>query len=191
MTDPVPRVLVLAGPNGAGKSTTASRLLRDRFGIVTFVNADTIATGLSGFDPGASALAAGRLMLQRVHEVAAARDDFAFETTLASRSFAPWLRKLQRSGYRVLVVFLWLPDVALAVSRVRGRVRLGGHAVPDDIIRRRYTRGIVNFRTEYAALADSWWLYDNSGTRARLVANRHSGRLRVADRQAWQRFTQA
>src|SRR5690606_17060056 len=84
---PCPRVVVLCGPNGAGKSTAAETLLRDTLAVAEFVNADTIAQGLSGFRPAASALAAGRVMLARLHELAAKRDDFAFETTLASRSF--------------------------------------------------------------------------------------------------------
>jgi len=191
MPDPTTHVVVLAGSNGAGKSTMAARLLRDRFGIVVFVNADAIAAGLSGFDPNASAIAAGRLMLQRLRELAAARASFAFETTLASRSFAPWLRALKGSGYRVSIVFLWLPRVGLALSRIRARVALGGHSVPDDTVRRRYARGITNFHTTYAPLADNWWLYDNSGREPRLVARSTSGRLEVLDQVAWQRSRRA
>lgn len=93
-----PRVCVLAGPNGAGKTTSAAALVRDELGIATFVNADAIALGLSAFDPAAAAVAAGRIMLAEMYSLAAATADFAFETTLASRSFAPWLRKLRENG---------------------------------------------------------------------------------------------
>jgi predicted ABC-type ATPase len=39
-------------------------------------------------------------MLGRLRELAARRDDFAFETTLASRSLAPWIADLIATGYR-------------------------------------------------------------------------------------------
>jgi predicted ABC-type ATPase len=96
-----PLVVVIAGPNGAGKTTIAPRLLRDALAVSEFVNADPIATGLSAFRPESVAMAAGRVMLARLKALATAREDFAFETTLASRSFAPWLRSLRASGYRL------------------------------------------------------------------------------------------
>ena len=92
-----PSVVVLAGPNGAGKSTVAPALLQGALGIDEFVNADVIARGLSAFDPESAAIAAGRVMLARLHELAEQRVSFAFETTLASRSFALWLRRLRVS----------------------------------------------------------------------------------------------
>jgi predicted ABC-type ATPase len=128
-----PHVIVVAGPNGAGKSTAAPRLLRDALSVREFVNADTIAAGLSAFRPESVAIAAGRIMLARMRVLAAAREDFAFETTLASRSFAPWLAGLQSGGYHVHLLFLWLRSPELAVSRVAERVRLGGHDVPADV----------------------------------------------------------
>jgi predicted ABC-type ATPase len=138
----MPKVVVIAGPNGAGKSTAAPAVLRNALLVNEFVNADTIAAGLSAFSPEAVAVTAGRAMLQRIRELARERRDFAFETTLASRTFAPWLRKLQSQGYRFHLVYLWLPTVELAVARVAERVRRGGHAVADDIVRRRYERSL-------------------------------------------------
>jgi predicted ABC-type ATPase len=108
-----------------------------------FVNADTIAAGLSAFSPEAVAITAGRVMLERVRGLAREGRDFAFETTLASRTFAPWLRKLQSEGYTFHLVYLWLPTVELAVARVAERVRRGGHAVAEDIVRRRYDRSLL------------------------------------------------
>jgi predicted ABC-type ATPase len=162
-TSAKPHVIVVAGPNGAGKSTAAPRLLRDALAVREFVNADTIAAGLSAFRPESVAIAAGRMMLRRMQQLAEAREDFAFETTLASRSFAPWLTGLQRLGYEVHVLLLWLSSPELAVSRVAERVRLGGHDVPVDVIRRRYRAGLVNFFRLYLPLANSWQLFDNSG----------------------------
>src|SRR5205823_5999398 len=124
-----PQVVVVGGPNGAGKTTCAAALLPEDLQIRQFVNADTIAAGLSAFAPDTVAVQAGRLMLSRIAELAQQRHDFAFETTLASRSFAPFLRRIQREGYLVHVIYVWLRSPELAIERVRDRVRRGGHHV--------------------------------------------------------------
>jgi predicted ABC-type ATPase len=179
MTTP-PDVILLAGPNGAGKTTAAPSLLRETLGLAEFVNADVIAQGLAGFDPQGAALSAGRVMLQRLNELAGRRASFAFETTLASRSFAPWLRKLIKSGYRFHLVFLWLASADLAVKRVTDRVKFGGHGVPEPIVRRRYTAGLSNFFRLYQPLSTSWRMYDNSRqTSMTLIAE---GRATIIDR---------
>jgi predicted ABC-type ATPase len=157
-----PNIIVIAGPNGAGKSTTAPVLLKETFATTEFVNADVIAQGLSGFAPENVALEAGRVMLQRLKQLAGERISFAFETTLASRSFAPWLREQKRDGYMFTLVFLWLSSADLAIERVHERVRLGGHSVPNEVVKRRYKAGITNFFKLYAPLADAWVFYDNS-----------------------------
>ena len=118
MAGPNPLVIAIAGPNGAGKSTTAPSLLRDALRVSEFVNADAIAGGLSAFRPDSVAIPAGRVMLERMRQLAKARADFVFETTLASRSFAPWLARLKCGGYRVHILFLWLESADLAVNRV-------------------------------------------------------------------------
>jgi len=188
-----PLVIVIAGPNGAGKSTTAPALLRDTLQVSEFVNADTIAGGLSAFRPDSVAIAAGRAMLERIRQLAKAQVDFAFETTLASRSFAPWLARLKRSGYHVHVLFLWLESADLAVNRVAARVRLGGHDVPEGTVRRRYQRGLRNFFGLYLPLVDSWQVFDNSRAgRPQLVASGHRDRAeQVADALLWRRITEA
>lgn len=155
-------MIVVSGANGAGKSTLAPHLLRDTFGILEYVNADTIALGLSAFAPERAALAAGRVMLKRMNELAAQKVDFAFETTLATRFYAKWLRNLQGEGYRISLIFLWLQSAELAVERVEARVRLGGHNVHAEIIRRRYVRGLRNFLTIYQLLVHEWTVYDVS-----------------------------
>ena len=172
----MPKIVVIAGPNGAGKSTTAPRLLRSALSVNEFVNADTIAAGLSAFAPETVAMAAGRAMLARIKILAATRADFAFETTLASRTFAPWLRGLQQSGYTVHVIYLWLNNVDLAVARVGERVRHGGHAVPEPTVRRRYERSLFNFFNLYRPFADSWLMLDNSHSSVpRTIAWRNRG----------------
>jgi len=181
------RLAVVAGPNGAGKSTAAPALLRDQFRIREFVNADAIALGMSGFEPASAAMAAGRAMLDRLDQLAAARRSFAFETTLASRSFAPWIARRRSEGYAFGLMFLWLPTPELALARVAQRVAAGGHDVPAAIVRRRFERGLQNFFALYRPLADQWFVYDNSNLAApRAIAR---GRLldeaEVLDQEAW------
>jgi predicted ABC-type ATPase len=165
-----PVVVVIGGPNGAGKTTSAQVLIPKGIGLRQFVNADTIAAGLSAFDPASVALEAGRIMLKRLDELAAQRASFAFETTLASRTFASFLRRLQADGYLAHVYYLWLPRPELSIHRVTERVRRGGHHVPPDVVRRRYWRGLANFFALYQPLADSWILSDNSGSEPRVIA---------------------
>jgi predicted ABC-type ATPase len=181
------KVVVIAGPNGAGKSTTAPAVLRDALAVHEFVNADTIAAGLSAFSPDTVAVSAGRIMLQRLAELARLGRDFAFETTLASRTFAPWLRRLQGDGYSFHLVYLWLPSADLAVARVAERVRRGGHAVSEQIVRRRYERSLGNFFSLYSVFADSWLMLDNSVRgQLRAVAEGALGRqAEVLDAELW------
>jgi predicted ABC-type ATPase len=184
-----PSVIVLGGPNGAGKSTAAAVILPNWLGLKEFVNADVIARGLSAFNPEGVSLEAGKIMLRRLKALAAARETFAFETTLASRTFAPWLRELAEAGYDVRLLYFWLPDPEAAIQRVADRVRLGGHHVPPDTIRRRYGRGLINFFELYRPLATSWRFYDNSlRTGSRLVASADHGSEHIEDALLWDRI---
>lgn len=175
----MPDVIVIAGPNGAGKSTLAPALLRDTFSIAEYVNADTIAEGLSAFAPEDASFDAGRVMLRRLRELADEGKDFAFETTLASRFYAAWLCQLKQRGYRVHLVFLWLANVELALERVRTRVFSGGHDIPERTVRRRHERGLRNLFALYLPIANSWRVFDASPTipievaRATKTAGRH------------------
>jgi predicted ABC-type ATPase len=157
-----PQVIAIAGANGAGKTTIAPFILRDLFGLMEFVNADTIARGLSAYSPERVALEAGRIMFKRLRALANQRADFAFESTLSSRSFAPWIVNLQQQGYMFHLLFVWLRSDDLAVQRVRERVRMGGHEVAENVVRRRYRNGVRNFFSLYRPLAHSWGVYDNS-----------------------------
>jgi predicted ABC-type ATPase len=162
MVNRSPSAIVLAGPNGAGKTTAARTLLAENLRMMTFVNADVIAQGLAGFDPDRAAIEASRIMLERLHLLAERREDFAFETTLAARSYASWLQQLRQDGYQFHLVYFWLASADLAVARVAERVRLGGHSVPEPTIRQRYTRGLKNFFSLYLPLARTWQVYDNT-----------------------------
>lgn len=182
-----PQAVVIAGPNGAGKTTAAPRLLHAGVGIDAFVNADVIAQGLSGFSPASAALEAGRIMLHRLDELAQARVDFAFESTLAGRSVRGRILDLIARGYAVHVFYLWLPSPDLAVERVRHRVRAGGHHVPEATIRRRFWRSLVNFDRLYRPIVTNWQLYDASRLPERplLADGGESGRTTIIDQEKW------
>jgi predicted ABC-type ATPase len=154
----------------------APRLLREALAVQEFVNADTIAAGLSAFAPQSVAFAAGRVMIARVRELAALKTDFAFETTLASRTFVPWLRALKQQDYVLHLIYLYLPSANLAVERIAERVRRGGHTVPETDIRRRYENSLSNFFNLYRPIADSWLMLDNSQQpKPRPIAWRNTG----------------
>ncbi|MCA8883179.1 MAG: zeta toxin [Planctomycetaceae bacterium] len=157
-----PAIVVLAGPNGSGKSTYASAFLKTQFDIPQFVNADVIAQGLSPFDPESVAIKAGRIMLTHMKDLASSRESFSFESTLSSRSFAPWIEKQIAIGYHFHLIYFWLASPDLAVSRVSDRVKCGGHDIPDEVIRRRYYRSLRNFFEIYQPLTTRWIVYNNS-----------------------------
>jgi len=184
----MPLVVVLAGPNGAGKSTSAPYLLKNAFAVDEFVNADTIALGLSAYRPDTAAVTAGKIMLERLRALASMRRDFAFETTLSGRSHARWLRELQAAGYRTHLIFLSLPSADLAVARVADRVRRGGHDVPEAVVRRRFAAGLNNLFSVYMHVVDAWTIYDNADVVSpRLVASRaFGGSTVIADAAAWE-----
>lgn len=183
-----PRVVVFAGPNGAGKSTHADAILAELH-IPTFVNADYIARGLAGQHTQTVALAAGRIMLNRLRELSEARADFAFESTLSSRSFYPFLLRLKSQGYHVAVYYFALSSSSLAIRRVKHRVALGGHDVPADVVKRRFGRSLHNFFQLYAGLADEWMVFDNSsGHTAQTVAYQTDGQSVIEDKTTWRKL---
>lgn len=183
----MPDLYVIGGPNGAGKTTAARELIPVDLGLREFVNADEIARGLSPFNPEGVAITAGRLMLSRISQLRRAGESFAFESTLAGRQHARWLEAAKREGWRVALIFLWLPDADLAVGRVARRVREGGHAIDEVTIRRRYAAGLKNLVGLYLPLADIATIYDNSGAR-RLVVQIERDRLMIHDPAVWARI---
>jgi predicted ABC-type ATPase len=164
-----PRCIVIAGPNGAGKTTFARQYLPADAGVVHFVNADLIASGLSPIRPDLAAIAAGRLVLKELDRLVESRADFAFETTLSGLTYARMLQRWKRAGYRVEIVYLRLRSSRLALRRIATRVRQGGHDVPVKDVVRRFQRGWGNFESVYRPLADSWVVYENSNRTPRLL----------------------
>ena len=183
-----PELFVIAGPNGSGKTTFALRFLPQEAQGCRFVNVDLIAAGLSPFNPDEVATGAGRIFLQRIHELAAGRVDFGFETTLSGRTYAALLTDLRKSGYRITLFFLWLPSVSLALKRIAERVGRGGHDVPAQVVRRRFARGVHNLFHVYKALCDVIIIFDNSQDLPRMVAGMNGPHIEITDHVTYARI---
>jgi predicted ABC-type ATPase len=165
-----PTLCILGGCNGAGKTTLARELL-PRLGLMRFLNADEIARGLSPLDPTLSAFKAGRLVLEEARSLIAAKVSFALESTLSGRAQVALIREAKAQGYRILLHYIVIGSAAQAVARVALRVRLGGHHVPGDDVRRRYERSRQHFLEDYLPLADEWGLWDNQSPPPRQIAD--------------------
>lgn len=182
-----PRLVVIAGPNGAGKTTFARAFLPET-GIEEFLNADLLASGLTPLNPAASAFAAGRLLLQRWHELAEQKVSFGFETTLSGRTYATMLSAARANGYAIEIHFLWVPKVNICLRRVRNRVKKGGHSVPEADVRRRYPASLRNFFSIYLPLADEAALWDVSGEPPQMVASWEKSRRIIHSRETYERI---
>ena len=180
-----PSIYIIAGPNGVGKTTFAREFLPNYANCRNFINADLIAQGIAPFSPETAAFHAGKLMLTEIDLLAQRGADFGFETTLSGRSYLRLIGRLKNQGYAVHFFFLWLSSVDLALSRIKGRVSEGGHDVPEADVRRRFDRSIKNFLVLYRALADSWFLFDNSLRTPSVIALEEQGRLRIMKPDAY------
>jgi predicted ABC-type ATPase len=158
----MPNLYIIAGCNGAGKTTASYTMLPEMLECKEFVNADEIAKGLSPFQPEKAAIDAGRIMIFRIEELLRQKQDFAIETTLATKSYVSFIKKAQKLGYFVTLLYFWLSSPELAIKRVEDRVRSGGHDVPRDVIRRRYKAGIRNLFSLYTPISDYWMVVNNS-----------------------------
>lgn len=163
---------IIAGCNGAGKTTASYTILPEILDCKEFVNADEIAKGLSPFQPEKASFEAGRIMLNRIDELFQKEVDFAFETTLSAKSYISIVKKAQSQGYFVTLIFFWLNSPELAKQRVKVRVNEGGHNIPEDVIERRYIRGIKNLFEIYLGNCDNVMLFDNSNKLPVLIAEK-------------------
>jgi len=164
------KLYIIAGCNGAGKTTASFNILPEMLNCQEFVNADEIARGISPFHPENVALEAGRIMLNRIDELIREGSDFAFETTLATRSFQHTISKAKSKGYSVMLLFFWLNSIDLAKDRVKQRVLEGGHFIDENTISRRYKNGIRNLFEIYVPICDITLIYDNSQPLPQLIA---------------------
>jgi predicted ABC-type ATPase len=163
------QLYIISGCNGAGKTTASYTVLPEVLHCKEFVNADEIARGLSPFNPDGMAIEAGRLMLKRIDELMGENATFSIETTLSSRSYAQLVHRAHDAGYKVTLIYFWLNSPELAISRVRQRVKEGGHNIPEDVIRRRYVSGIHNLFNIYMTSVDYWLIADNSQKNGRVL----------------------
>jgi predicted ABC-type ATPase len=182
-------IYVIGGANGAGKTTTAFNILPTYLQVIEYVNADEIAKGISPFNPEAVAIQAGKLMLKRLNYLKNNERDFALETTLSSRNYVRFLNESKQKGYTINLLFFWLNSPELAVLRVKQRVKSGGHDIPEDVIYRRYQRGLKNLFNSYLSLCDNWFIYDNSQFPVTLIAKyTQTSNLFINDSQKWQQI---
>ena len=185
-----PNLYIIAGPNGAGKTTASYTLLPEMLGCVNFVNADEIARGLSPFSPDTVDVQAARIMLYRIDELLSQKADFGIETTLATRSYVQLVKRAQVLGYKVHLLFFCLETPEQAIQRVAQRVSNGGHDIPEDVIRRRFKRGIDNLVHLYLPICDSVTIWDNTKGEAQLIAKQtiENAQLDVLDQDMWNKL---
>lgn len=164
---------IIAGCNGAGKTTASFTILPEILDCKEFVNADEIAKGLSPFQPEKVSFEAGRIMLNRIDELFQHNENFAFETTLATKTYKQKILRARASGYNTTLLFFWLKNVDLAKERVEIRVKEGGHDIPKDVIERRYLNGINNLFNIYLDIANQVFIFDNSEGQHDLIAEKY------------------
>lgn len=179
---------IIAGANGSGKTTFAEEFLPEYVKCPNFVNADLIARGLSPFSPRQAAIKAGKLVLEQIDELSSRGVDFAFETTLAGKTYVKHFQSLKEKGYRLHLFFLWVPTSQLAIARIRDRVAEGGHDVPVEDIKRRFERSIENLFKVYLLFLDTWMLFDNSGIKPRLIVRNNNGDRDIFDKDLFQKI---
>ena len=166
----MPRLYIISGCNGAGKTTASYSLLPEMLNCKEFVNSDEFAKGLSPFDPSKASIHASRYMLMKIRYLLKRQEDFAVETTLATRTLLKIAKTAQAAGYTVTLLYFWLNSPDLAIDRVKARVEAGGHNIPEDTIVRRYYTGIYYFFSLYAPISERWILADNSQIPFRVIA---------------------
>ena len=169
------QLYIIAGCNGAGKTTASFTILPEILGCKEFINADEIAKGLSPFQPESVAMQAGRIMLARMDELLQKGETFAFETTLATKSYKQKIEWAQANDYEVTLLFFWLDSPNMAKKRVAQRVAEGGHSIPSQTIERRYHNGIANLFAIYIDMVDICYIFDNSEGERTPIAKKYKG----------------
>jgi predicted ABC-type ATPase len=188
----VPNLYIISGCNGAGKTTASFTLLPAMLDCKEFVNADEIAKGISPFQPDSVSLQAGRIMIERIEELLNSGVDFAFETTLTTLSYVNTIKNAKEKGYSVTLLYFWLNDVDLAIERVKTRVSEGGHNIPEEVIRRRYFRGVYNLTNKFIDICDYWIVINNSSRPFTFIAEGQSSlEIKVHDTIIWEQIKTA
>ncbi|SDD01124.1 Predicted ABC-type ATPase [Algoriphagus faecimaris] len=184
------KLYIIAGCNGAGKTTASYTILPEILDCKEFVNADEIAKGISPFQPEKAGIEAGRYMLKRIKKLLESGENFAFETTLSTRSYVQFVERAKELNYQVTCLFFWLDSDDLAVSRVARRVKEGGHHIPEDVIRRRYKSGLENFFRLFLPKVDNWLFVNNSGDTYEIVAEGGVNDVTINNKELWEGLKQ-
>jgi predicted ABC-type ATPase len=184
------KLYIIAGCNGAGKTTASYTILPEILDCKEFVNADEIAKGISPFQPEKAGIEAGRYMLKRIKKLLESGENFAFETTLSTRSYEQFVERAKELNYQVTCLFFWLDSDDLAVSRVARRVKEGGHHIPEDVIRRRYKSGLENFFRLFLPKVDNWLFVNNSGDTYEIVAEGGVNDVTINNKELWEGLKQ-
>jgi predicted ABC-type ATPase len=180
----VPNLYIIAGCNGAGKTTASYTVLPDMLNCKEFVNADEIAKGISPFQPEKASFHAGKIMLERINELIDRGVDFAFETTLTTLYYKKMIALAKEKGYAITLLFFWLKNVHLAIERVKTRVSEGGHDIPEEVIRRRFSRGLDNLR-DFIPLCNRWGIINNSESPYSVIAQGDEEGISIIDKEIW------
>jgi len=185
------RLYIVAGCNGAGKTTASFSLLPEILDCEVFINADEIARELNPENVERVAFEAGRMMLEQINERIRNGETFAFETTLAARSYKETILLAQAMGYHVTLIYFWLSSPEMAITRVKKRVEEGGHHIETEVIRRRYTRGLQNLFSIYLPLVTEYLIYDNSfGKPDLVVAKLVYQEIQINNSPLWEKLKQ-
>jgi predicted ABC-type ATPase len=185
---PNKQIHIIAGPNGAGKTSHARvTLLPDFLSSREFINADEIAKNISPENPDDSAMEAGRLMLKRMNFLLNEGLDFAFETTLAAKTYLNFVRTAQLRGYKVNLFFLKLESPQLAQQRVLNRVSKGGHNIEPEVIHRRFFRGLDNLK-DYLEIVDTAIVYESSSFELIEIVKKHEGKITIINQNLWEKI---
>ena len=184
----MPRLYIVSGCNGSGKTTASYTVLPEMLGCREFVNSDEFAKGLAPFSPSSVSIQASRYMLLKIKYLLNKRLDFGIETTLATRSLVKMVRTAQARGYSVTVMYFWVHSPELAIERIRARVAAGGHDIPEETVRRRYSTGLQYFFQDYMPIVDRWILADNSAIPFRIVAQGWKDNMVVKDNLLFERI---
>lgn len=164
-----PICTIIAGPNGAGKTTFALDYLPNVANCSRFINADLIAAGLSPLAPERELVAASRIFLGEIEEAIQRSEDFAFETTLAGRTYLKLIKQLKAGSWHVELVYLALPSMEMSKLRVAERVAHGGHNIPARDIERRFARSLQNLLNEFSYEVDACSCFMNTASKPEQV----------------------
>ncbi len=186
-----PKLYIVAGANGAGKTTSSFSVFPEILKCKEYINADSIAKALSPFNSESVSIEAGKIMLKRINDLISDKSDFAFETTLASKSIIGIINKAKENNYKIIILFFYLTSYEVAFRRVNSRVLQGGHFISQETIKRRYYRGIKNLMNSYINNCNYALIVDNSGTTPEIISeikNNSNQEIKINSEKVWNKL---